>query len=61
VVFQEPRLTPWLTAQENIRLALLDLAPSAQAAAIGDLLRDMGLTGFPDALPRSCPAGWRNA
>jgi sulfonate transport system ATP-binding protein len=57
VVFQEPRLMPWLTTQENIRLALLDLAASAQAAAIGDLLRDMGLTDFADALPRQLSGG----
>jgi sulfonate transport system ATP-binding protein len=57
VVFQEPRLMPWLTARENIRLALLDLAPSAQAAAIGDLLRDMGLADFADALPRQLSGG----
>jgi sulfonate transport system ATP-binding protein len=57
VVFQEPRLMPWLTARENIRLALLDLAPSAQAAAIEDLLRDMGLTDFADARPRELSGG----
>jgi sulfonate transport system ATP-binding protein len=57
VVFQEPRLMPWLTARENIRLALLDLAPSAQAAAIDDLLRDMGLTDFADARPRELSGG----
>jgi sulfonate transport system ATP-binding protein len=57
VVFQEPRLMPWLTARENIRLALLDLAPSAQAAAIDDLLRDMGLTDFANARPRELSGG----
>ena len=57
VVFQEPRLMPWLTARENIRLALLDLAPPAQAAAIDDLLRDMGLTDFADARPRELSGG----
>jgi sulfonate transport system ATP-binding protein len=57
VVFQEPRLMPWLTARENIRLALLDLAPSAQAAAIEELLRDMGLTDFADARPRELSGG----
>jgi sulfonate transport system ATP-binding protein len=57
VVFQEPRLMPWLTAQENIRLALLDLASSTQAAAIRDLLRDMGLKDFADALPRQLSGG----
>jgi sulfonate transport system ATP-binding protein len=57
VVFQEPRLMPWLTARENIRLALLDVAPSAQAAAIDDLLRDMGLVDFADARPRELSGG----
>jgi sulfonate transport system ATP-binding protein len=57
VVFQEPRLMPWLTARENIRLALLDLTPSAQAVAIEDLLRDMGLADFADALPRQLSGG----
>jgi sulfonate transport system ATP-binding protein len=57
VVFQEPRLMPWLTARENIRLVLLDLAPSAQAAVIEDLLRDMGLADFADALPPQLSGG----
>jgi sulfonate transport system ATP-binding protein len=57
VVFQEPRLMPWLTARENIRLALLDVTPSAQAAAIDDLLRDMGLVDFADARPRELSGG----
>jgi predicted ABC-type transport system involved in lysophospholipase L1 biosynthesis ATPase subunit len=57
VVFQEPRLMPWLTARENIRLALLDLAPTEQAAAIGNLLRDLGLSDFADALPRQLSGG----
>jgi sulfonate transport system ATP-binding protein len=57
VVFQEPRLMPWLSARENIRLALLDLAPSAQDAIIADLLRNMGLVDFADALPRQLSGG----
>jgi sulfonate transport system ATP-binding protein len=57
VVFQEPRLMPWLNARENIRLALLDLTPSAQATVIDDLLRDMGLADFADALPRQLSGG----
>jgi sulfonate transport system ATP-binding protein len=57
VVFQEPRLMPWLTARENVRLALLDLTPAAQDAAIDGLLRDLGLSDFGDALPRQLSGG----
>jgi ABC-type nitrate/sulfonate/bicarbonate transport system ATPase subunit len=32
---------PWLTVRENVRLALLDLAPAAQDTAIFELLRDV--------------------
>ena len=61
VVFQEPRLMPWLTARENVRLALLDLAPAAQDAVIAALLRDVGLTDFAERFHASCPAAWRSA
>jgi sulfonate transport system ATP-binding protein len=57
VVFQEPRLMPWLTVRENVRLALLDLASAAQNAAIVDLLRDVGLADFAEALPRQLSGG----
>jgi sulfonate transport system ATP-binding protein len=57
VVFQEPRLMPWLTARENVRIALLDLAPAAQDALIADLLRDVGLSDFAEALPRQLSGG----
>ena len=57
VVFQEPRLMPWLTVRENVRLALLKLAPAAQDAAIVPLLRDVGLSDFADALPRQLSGG----
>jgi sulfonate transport system ATP-binding protein len=57
VVFQETRLMPWLTVRENVRLALLDLAPAAQDAAISALLLDMGLADFAKALPRQLSGG----
>ena len=57
VVFQEPRLMPWLTVRENVRIALLDLATAAQDALIADLLRDVGLADFADVLPRHLSGG----
>jgi sulfonate transport system ATP-binding protein len=57
IVFQEPRLMPWLTVRENVRLALLDLERSEQDALISGLLRDVGLTEFVDALPRQLSGG----
>jgi sulfonate transport system ATP-binding protein len=57
VVFQEPRLMPWLTVRENVRLALLDLARAAQDTAIIDLLQDVGLVDFAEALPRQLSGG----
>jgi len=40
VVFQEPRLLPWWTVEENIRLA----APQASPAAVSALFATLGLT-----------------
>jgi ABC-type nitrate/sulfonate/bicarbonate transport system ATPase subunit len=40
VVFQEPRLLPWRTAEENIQLA----APRANPAALNALFATLGLT-----------------
>ena len=57
VVFQEPRLMPWLTVRKNVRLALLHLPAAAQDAAIVDLLRDVGLADFAEALPRQLSGG----
>jgi sulfonate transport system ATP-binding protein len=57
VVFQEPRLMPWLTVRENVRLALLDLPPTTQNSVIADLLRDVGLADFGEALPRQLSGG----
>jgi sulfonate transport system ATP-binding protein len=57
VVFQEPRLMPWLTARENMRLALLDLPPAKQNAVIANLLQDVGLADFGDALPHQLSGG----
>ena len=57
VVFQEPRLMPWLSAAENVRLALLDLPKAEQEARIAEALDLVGLSDFAKALPKQLSGG----
>jgi NitT/TauT family transport system ATP-binding protein len=47
MVFQDPRLLPWMGAAANIALA----APEATPDEIGDLLARLGLAGEEETLP----------
>jgi NitT/TauT family transport system ATP-binding protein len=58
-VFQSPTLMPWASVTANVRLPL-DLAqvPRAEAdARVANALALVGLTKFPDALPRALSGG----
>ncbi|HMA16617.1 MAG: ABC transporter ATP-binding protein [Bacteroidota bacterium] len=57
MVFQEPRLMPWLTVRENVRLNLLDLPRDEQEARIAGAIENVGLTPFIDAFPRQLSGG----
>lgn len=57
MVFQEPRLMPWLTAAANVRLAVLDLPRAEQERRIAAVLAQVGLTDFADALPSKLSGG----
>jgi sulfonate transport system ATP-binding protein len=53
-VFQEPRLMPWLTVQQNIGFSDDDHYDQAWVA---QLIEEVGLTGFADALPKALSGG----
>jgi ABC-type nitrate/sulfonate/bicarbonate transport system ATPase subunit len=53
VVFQEPRLLPWRTVEQNVRLA----APEANDAALASLFRALGLETHRDHFPGELSLG----
>ena len=57
VVFQEPRLMPWLTVAQNVRFGLADLPQVEQEQRTAAMLERVGLTRFADALPRQLSGG----
>ena len=56
-VFQTPRLMPWLTALENVRLVLPQETGSVEAAR--EILVEVGLEGYEDAYPGQLSGGMR--
>ncbi len=58
VAFQEPRLLPWRSVRENVRLGLPSGLGRAEAdAVIDDLLRLVGLTAHARHRPRAISGG----
>ena len=56
-VFQTPRLMPWLTALDNVRLVLPQETGSVEAAR--EILGAVGLEGYEDAYPGQLSGGMR--
>ena len=52
-IFQQPRLMPWLTVQENIQLVL----PTVQETKINKLLTQVGLAGKENYYPKQLSGG----
>lgn len=57
MVFQEPRLMPWLSVADNVRFALKDEDKAAQDRKIADVLAKVGLADFAQAYPRQLSGG----
>lgn len=53
-VFQEPRLMPWLTVEQNIGFSD---DKHFDKAWVAQLIDEVGLTGFTDALPKALSGG----
>ncbi len=57
IVFQEHRLLPWLTVQENMEFALQKGSREEKAKLIADHLELVGLTGFEKVYPSQLSGG----
>jgi sulfonate transport system ATP-binding protein len=57
IVFQEPRLMPWLTVAENIAFGLWHMPRAARDSAVVAALEQVGLTSFSHALPKQLSGG----
>lgn len=57
MVFQEHRLIPWLTVEQNVAFGLNGLSKADQAAIVGEHLDLVNLAGFAKALPGQLSGG----
>jgi len=57
IIFQEARLMPWLSVQENVKFGLWHLPKSEQEKLTGDVLAKVGLTESSQLLPRELSGG----
>jgi sulfonate transport system ATP-binding protein len=57
VVFQEPRLMPWLTVSQNVRIGLGPSPERADKHLVGEAIAKVGLERFKNALPRELSGG----
>jgi sulfonate transport system ATP-binding protein len=57
MVFQEHRLFPWLTVEQNIGVALNGIDKSKKAELVQKYIDLVGLTGFEKAYPKQLSGG----
>jgi NitT/TauT family transport system ATP-binding protein len=56
VAFQDPSLLPWRSVRSNVALARTLARLPADRGLVDDLIARVGLAGFEQTRPRSCPA-----
>lgn len=57
IVFQEPRLMPWLTVRKNVQFGLAERDKAERDKLTEIMLARVGLTAFASALPRQLSGG----
>lgn len=57
IIFQEPRLLPWLSVADNIGFGLSDLPANVRRAKVAGVLARVGLADKADAWPRELSGG----
>lgn len=57
VMFQEPRLMPWLTVEQNVLFGLGHLPRARRQALAADALRQVGLAAHAHLLPKQLSGG----
>ena len=57
VVFQEPRLMPWLSVEANVAFGLRHLPAGERSARAAETLERVGLAHFAKSLPRELSGG----
>ncbi len=57
VIFQEPRLFPWLSVADNIAFGLSGLSPAVKAERVERALSRIGMDGYGPRLPRELSGG----
>jgi sulfonate transport system ATP-binding protein len=57
VVFQEPRLLPWLSVAQNVGFGLMDRSAAERHARVDAALLRVGLAGYGERWPRELSGG----
>lgn len=57
LIFQEPRLLPWLTVAQNIAFGISDLSAAEQMARVRSALTKVGLDDYGNRWPRELSGG----